>query len=706
MKRRDFLRTGGAIIVSFAFDGALPNTSSAQISDLGKPVDPREVDSFLAIHADGSVTIYTSKVDVGTGLRIAMSQMVAEELDIPVDRVTVVEGDTAITPNHGGTGGSTGIPQGGVELRRAAATARQALMKLGAQPGTNIGALAGGKRLNLKVDPNAPLKDPKTYTIVGRPILRPDVPDKCTGRNVYVQDFSLPGMLHGRVIHPPSIGAKLMSLDESSIRTIPGARVVRIQNFLGIVAPDEWAAIRAAKELKVTWTEEQGLPGSDNLDRHVRESVPDHDETIVNKGDPAAALPGTTRQLSALYVWPIQSHASLGPSCAVADVRSEGTTIWTASQGPHGMRANFSRIFGIPEDKLRVIFLDGSGSYGGNGNDDAAADALLLSRAIGKPVRVQWMREDEHAWDPKGPPQVLEIRGGLDNDNRIAAWETHMWLPMNIQGNRPLVSVDGAGITQPHGQGAGLMSQNGDPPYAASNVRVVVHYLKGTPLRPSNLRAPGKVANVFAVESFTDELAAAAGVDAVEFRLRGLTDPRALDVIKRAAEMIGWEGRPSPNRRPITGNVLTGRGFAYARYKQAENYVAIAMEVAVDRNTGKINVRRIACAHDGGLIVNPDGLRNQIEGSILQTLGRALHEEVKFDRSRVTSVDWASYPILSFPDVPSLDVALIDRPALPPLGAGEASTAPVAAAVANAVFDATGIRLRRVPLRLEVPVRG
>ena len=706
MKRRDFLRTGGAIIVSFAFDGALPNTSSAQISDLGKPVDPREVDSFLAIHRDGSVTIYTSKVDVGTGLRIAMSQMVAEELDIPVDRVTVVEGDTAITPNHGGTGGSTGIPQGGVELRRAAATARQALMKLGAQPGTNIGALAGGKRLNLKVDPNAPLKDPKTYTIVGRPILRPDVPDKCTGRNVYVQDFSLPGMLHGRVIHPPSIGAKLMSLDESSIRTIPGARVVRIQNFLGIVAPDEWAAIRTAKELKVTWTEEQGLPGSDNLDRHVRESVPDHDETIVNKGDPAAALPGTTKQLSALYAWPIQSHASLGPSCAVADVRPEGTTIWTASQGPHGMRANFSRIFGIPEDKLRVIFLDGSGSYGGNGNDDAAADALLLSRAIGKPVRVQWMREDEHAWDPKGPPQVLEIRGGLDNDNRIAAWETHMWLPMNIQGNRPLVSVDEAGITQPHGQGAGLMSQNGDPPYAASNVRVVVHYLKGTPLRPSNLRAPGKVANVFAVESFTDELAAAAGVDAVEFRLRGLTDPRALDVIKGAAEMIGWEGRPSPNRRPINGNVLTGRGFAYARYKQAENYVAIAMEVAVDRNTGKINVRRIACAHDGGLIVNPDGLRNQIEGSILQTLGRALHEEVKFDRSRVTSVDWASYPILSFPDVPSLDVALIDRPALPPLGAGEASTAPVAAAVANAVFDATGIRLRRVPLRLEVPLRG
>jgi nicotinate dehydrogenase subunit B len=704
MKRRDFLRTGGAIIVSFAFDAALPEVGSTQ-ADLGKPVDPREVDSFLAVHTDGTVTVYTSKVDVGTGLRIAMSQMVAEELDIPVERITIVEGDTALTPNQGGTGGSTGIPQGGVELRRAAATARQALLKLGAQPGTNIGALVGGKRLNLKVDPNAPLKDPKTYTVVGKPLLRPDVPDKCTGRNVYVQDFSLPGMLHGRVIRPPSIGAKLMSVDESSIRTIPDVRVVRIQNFLGVVAPDEWAAIRAAKELKTTWSEWEGLPGSEDLDRHVRNSALDRDETIVNKGDPATALPRTAKQLSALYVWPFQSHASLGPSCAVADARPEGTTIWTSSQGTYGMRTSFSRIFGIPEDKLRVIFLDGSGSYGGNGNDDAAAEALVLSRAVGKPVRVQWMREDEHAWDPKGPPQVLELRGGIDAENRITGWETQMWLPMNIQGNRPLVSVDAAGITQPHGQGAGLMSQNGDPPYAASNVRVVVHWLKSTPLRPSNLRAPGKVANVFAVESFTDELAAAAGLDPIEFRLKGLTDPRAIDVIKRAAEMIGWEGRPSPNRRTAS-KVLTGRGFAYVRYKQAENYVAIAMEVAVDRATGKIKVRRVTCAHDGGLIINPDGLRNQIEGSILQTLSRTLHEEVKFDRSRVTSVDWVSYPILSLPEVPSVEVALIDRPTLPPLGAGEASTAPVAAALANAVFDATGVRLRRVPLRLEAPLQG
>ena len=701
MNRRDFLRTRSVVLVTFTFGPTMSETTTAQNTSVGKPVDPREVDSFLAIHGDGSVTIYTSKVDVGTGLSIAMTQIVAEELGVPVDRISVVEGDTALTPDQGGTGGSTGITRGGAELRQAAATARQALLKLGVNADmTNIGTVAGGKRLDLKIDAKAPLRDPSSYKIVGKPILRPDVPKKCTGTNVYLQDFSVPGMLHGRVIRPPSLGAKLISVDEASIRSIPDVRVVRIQNFLAVVANDEWAAVRAAKVLTAAWSESQTLPGSDMLDRFVRATAIERDETIVNRGDPSTASPSAAKQLSATYWWPFQSHGSLGPSCAVVDFRPEGTTIWTASQGPHGLRANFARVFGIPEDKLRVIFLDGSGSYGSNGNDDAAADALLLSRAVGKPVRVQWMREDELAWDPKGPPQLLDIRGGLDADSRIAAWETQMWLPANVQGSRPLLAADDAGIAQTHGRGAGQISQNGDPPYASANVKVVVHWLKETPLRLSNLRAPGKIANVFAVESFTDELAAAAGVDPIEFRLRGLTDSRAIDVIKRATEMIGWESRPSPNPRPQSGNVRVGRGMAYMRYKQMENYVAMAMEVAVDRSTGKINVRRITCAHDCGLVINPDGLRNQIEGCILQTLGRTLHEETTFDRSRVTSVDWKSYPILSFPQVPSVDVALIDRPTLPPMGAGEAATAPVAAALANAIFDATGVRLRRVPLKL------
>jgi nicotinate dehydrogenase subunit B len=721
VSRRGFLRAAGGIVVSFASGAVMPQWTGAQGSatDLGKPLDPNEVDSFLAIHADGSVTLYTSRVDVGTGLRTAMSQIAAEELGVPVERFTVVEGDTALTPNHGGTGGSSGIPVGAKRVREAAATARQALLHLGAEhlnrpateltiadgvvkplaggSGVGIATLIAGKQLDLKIDAKAPLKDPAQYTVVGKAILRPDVPAKATGRNVFMQDLVVPGMLHGRVIRPLAIGAKLISVDESSIRNLPGVSVVRIENFLGVVSSDEWAAVRAASELKAKWSEWQGLPGSDDLERHVRDSAVDHDEVLVNKGDAAAALQTAAKQLSATYSWPYQSHASLGPSCAVADVRDDGATLWTSTQGTYGLRNNLARIFSLPEEKLRVIFLDGAGSYGGNGNDDAAADAFLLSRNMKRPVRVQWMRQDENGWDPKGPPQYLSLRGGLDAQGRMVSWETQMWLPKNIPGNRALLGVDAAGISQDHGQGAGLMTMNSDPSYACPNTRVVVHYLADSALRISNLRAPGKIANVFASESFADEMAAAAGIDAVEFRLRRLTDPRAIVVLKRAAEMMGWQARPSPNAQAAQGNLLVGRGVAYMQYKQRENYIALAMEVAVDRASGGIEVRRVTCAHDCGLIVNPDGLRNQVEGCILQTLSRALHEEVTFDHSRVTSVDWSSYPILRFPEVPRVEVVLIDRPEIPPVGAGEAATAPVAAALANAVFDATGVRLRTVP---------
>ena len=499
------------------------------------------------------------------------------------------------------------------------------------------------------------------------------------------------------MIRPPALGAKLLSVDESSIREIPDVRVVRAESFLAVVSSDEWAAVRAARELKATWSEWQGLPGSDGLDRYLRGSSVERDEAIMNRGDAAAALPGAAKQLAATYYWPFQSHGSLGPSCAVADVRADGATVWSASQGTHGLRTTLARTFGIPVEKLRVIYMDGAGSYGTNGTDDVAADALLLSRTVGRPVRVQWMRADEHGWDPKGPPQLLDLRAGLDAEGRIVAWETQMWLPVAVPGSRPFLAADAAAIMQQRGQNAGLLSQNADPPYAAANVRVVSHWLKEAPLRLSNLRAPGKIANAFAVESFTDEIAAAAGVDPFTFRVRGLTDPRALDVLKRAAEMFGWQVRPSPNPQAGQGKLLTGRGLAYVRYKQSENYVAIAMEVAVDRATGEVHVRRVTCAHDCGLVINPDSLRNQIEGNILQTLSRSLHEEVKFDRSRVTSVDWASYPILRFPEAPAVEVALLDHPELPPLGAGEAAAAPVAAALGNAIFDATGVRLRTVP---------
>jgi CO/xanthine dehydrogenase Mo-binding subunit len=724
LTRRDLLKAGGAIVVSFAF-AAMPRRAAAQAGASagagGRPLDAGEVDGLLAIHADGSVTLYTSKVDVGTGVRIAFAQMAAEELGVAPSRVSVIEGDTATCPDQGGTGGSTGLVRGGTEIRAAAATARRALLQMGAAQlnrpagdltiadgqvrpraggaGVGIGTLIGDRRFAMKVDRNAPLTPPSQHLAIGKPLLRPDVPAKCTGRHVYVQDFTLPGMLHGRIVRPPAIGATLVSVDESSLRGIPDVRVVRVGHFLAVAAKDEWAAVRAATALKATWSPaSETLPGHEGLDRFSRNAPLERDQEIVSKGDAKGAARGAAKTLSATYFWPFQSHASLGPSCAVADVRADGTaTVWSASQGTHGLRANLAKVFGIPQDKLRVVFLDGSGSYGTNGGDHVAADALLLSKTIGQPVRVQWMRHDEHGWDPKGPQQLLDVRGALDAGGRIVAWETEMWVPNAAPGARALLSADAAGMQQEHGTGSGAITQNGDPPYAVENVRVVAHLIKDTPLQLSNLRAPGKIANVFAVEGFTDELAAAAGADPVEFRLKRLSDPRAIDAITRTASAFRWDARTSPNPRAKQGNVLVGRGIAYMRYKQMENYVAMAMEVAVNPSTGQIQVRRVTCAHDCGLIVNPDGLRNQVEGCIVQTLSRALHEEVTFDRSRVTSVDWVSYPILRFPEAPAVEVILIDRPNEPLVGAGEAATAPVAAALANAVFDATGVRLRTVP---------
>jgi len=736
MNRRDWLKTTGGLVVGFTFSG-LPafGGQTTPLSNDGRPLDPREVDSFLSIHADGTVTVYTSKVDVGTGMRIAIAQMAAEELGVDTSRITVVDGDTARCPNTGGTGGSTGLTRGGTAVRQAAATARQALLGLAAtrlkrpvadltivagevRPaaggrgirGIGIGALVGGRRLALPVDAKAPLVPPSRYARVGQSPARPDVPAKCTGRYQYIQDFTVPGMLHGRVIRPPAIGATLVSVDEASLAQFPGVRVVRIESFLAVVAADEWAALRAARELRATWTDWRGLPGHDNLERYLRDGVVERDQAIVNRGPSGpigdadqsgaaleAALASAKMTMAATYFWPCQSHASLAPSCAVADIRGDAATIWTSSQTTYGLRATLSRVFGLVPENVRVVFVEGSGSYGTNGADHAAADAVLLSKTIGKPVRVQWSRQDEHGWDPKGPQQLLDLRAGLDAAGRIVGWDTQMWIPSNRRGARILLAAQSAGIQQDSGRDAAAVFENGDPPYAADHVRVLAHWMRDTPLNPSNLRAPGKPANVFAVESFTDEIAAALGIDALEFRTARLTDPRALEALARASKVFGWQPRPSPNLAAPVKGLLVGRGMAYTRYKQSENYVATFMEVAVDPQSGRMLVRRVVCAHDCGLVVNPDALRNQIEGGIVQTLSRALHEEVQFDESRVTSVDWSTYPILTFPEAPSVEVILIARPEQPLWGAGEASTVPVAAALGNAVFDATGVRLRRVP---------
>jgi CO/xanthine dehydrogenase Mo-binding subunit len=716
LSRRDFIKAGSALVVGFSLTGAAAGQQIAAAERaIGKTLDPNEVDGFLAISADGGVTIYCGKVDLGQGLRIAIRQMVAEELGCGLDRIEMVEGDTALTPDQGPTAGSTGVMRGGVQMRQAAATAREALLGLAAErlgknrteleiainevrpksggAGIRFGALVGDRHFGLKVDPKAPLKDPATYAVVGKPLPRPDVPAKVTGRHRFVHDIVLDGMMHGSVIRPPGVGAKLVEVDEASIRSIPGARVVRLNDFLGVVAGSEWDAMSAARALKVRWSESATLIGDAAVRTWMRAGPFESDEALVSRGDAKGALAGAGRRLTAEYYWPMQSHASMGPSCAIADVRDGKALIWSASQSTHRFRGTIARLLGLSRDAVRVIYVDGAGCYGMNGHDDAAADAALLARATAKPVRVQWTRQDELGWDPKGPPQLLSLQGALDEQGKIAAWRTEMWLPKATANlpNIPLLGPEAAGMSQTPGISTGLIFQNGNPPYAVANQEVVVHWLKDSPLRPSNLRAPGKIANGFAVESFTDELAAAARRDALEFRLAGLSDPRGIEVLKRAAALIDWQPRPSP------GPGGTGRGIAYLHYKNNETYVAMAMKVDVNKTSGTIRVRRVGCAHDCGLVINPDALKAQIEGAIVQTLSRAMYEEVKFDRAHVTSVDFASYPILRFPDAPQIAIELVLRPSEPPLGGGEAASTPVAAARANAVFDAAGARLRTVP---------
>ncbi|MES2940830.1 MAG: molybdopterin cofactor-binding domain-containing protein [Pseudomonadota bacterium] len=717
LSRRELLK-GSACVVGFSLLGLPAHGQEA----LSKPLALNEVDSFLALRRDGSVVIYSGKVDLGTGHRIAMRQMVGEELSLPVARIALVEGDSALTPNQGPTAGSTGVMRGGVELRQAAASMREALLalgaeRLGAQPGAlaladgwiragdgrtlAAGELAGDRPLKVAMNPKAPLKDPKQYTQVGSSLPRPDIPAKVTGQHLYVHDFTLPGMLHARVVRPPAVGARVLGIDEASVARLPGVRVVRVQDFVAVAAADEWAAIRAARELKVQWSEGTGLVGHDKVVDWARRGPFIAEETLIDKGDAARldALGAAAAQpLVATYAWPLQSHGSMGPSCAVADVKADGATVWTASQGSHRLAQSCAAALGLPPAKVRAIYLDGAGCYGMNGSDDATVEAAMVSKALGRPVRVQWSRQDELGWDPKGPPQLLELRGSVTPQGGIDAWSTTMWVPRATANLAwiPLLSPQAAGLPQPKGQSTGLVSQNGDPPYAANAVRVHVRWLEGAPLRPSNIRAPGKVANCFAVESFTDELAARAGADPLQFRLQALSQPRGREVVERLAKLMQWQPRHSSGSGPA--GVARGRGMAY---KHNETFVAMGMEVEVDRASGAVRVLRVACVHDCGLMVNPDAVRAQVEGNILQTLSRTLHEETRFDTRGVTSVDWASYPLLRYPEVPRLDIELVQRTDQPPLGAGEAASAPVPAALANAVFDATGVRLRTVPFTRE-----
>ncbi len=516
LSRRDMLK-GGALVVGFALAGPLPE-AFAQSGGTGKTLAPDEVDAFLAIDDSGGVTVYSGKVDLGTGVRTALTQIVAEELDVPMTRVNVIEGDTALTPDQGPTYGSLSIQNGGVQLRQAAATARQALLQAAAQ---RLGAAAdrltieggvitapdgkrvayedliGGKSFALKLDKAAPLKQPKDYKLVGASVARLDIPAKVTGQFTYMQDFRVPGMLHGRVVRPPAIGATLESVDERSVR-LEGARVVREGNFLGVVAETEWNAITAMRQLQARWSAWAGLPEQSKLWDHVRASAVAKDDITSNTGDAPAALAQGAKMLKASYDFTIHTHGSIGPSCAIAEFRDGKLTCWTASQATHSLRKQLAAMLGMPDGDVRAIYVEGSGCYGRNGHEDAAADAALLARAVGKPVRVQWMREDEHGWDPKGPPTLMDLEAALDASGNVAAWSSTLFVPQGAAGTVKLVAAELAGLPHETSMAPGNIIQNSAIPYDFPNIRTMAHRLAETPFRPSWIRTPGRLQNTFA----------------------------------------------------------------------------------------------------------------------------------------------------------------------------------------------------------------
>jgi len=738
ISRREYLKSTGALIVSFSFSGPVSRALAQAAAPGSMEPDATSLDSWLAVSPDGSVTVFTSKVDLGTGVITALAQIVAEELDVAFKQIRMDVGDTAKTIDQFSTVGSRTIERGGPQLRQAAAAARLELLKLAStrfdapvekltvndgvvsvlnSPGKKIsyGDLVGGRRFNtkitasgtgwdLKVAPEVRAKDPKEYRIVGTSVPRTDLPPKFTGEFTYAQDVRIPGMLHGRVVRPPVVNSKPQSVDENSIKNISGViKIVQEGNFLGVVAETEWAAIRAAKELKVTWSAPTTkLPANpDELYAYLKNTKSFRDQLATDKGNPETAISQASKKFEATYRWPFQLHGMIGPSCAVADVHGDKATIWTGTQGPFRTRKSVADLLGLPEKNIRVIYCEGSGCYGRLSTDDAPEDAALMSRAVDKPVRVQWMREDEHGWEPKGPAQLLTVRAGVDADGKVTAWDfmdrSFPWT--ESQGN-PLLASKQAG-RKAAGQGNSNGTGGGGDIYAFENQKVVAAGIPWlhpdpTPLRTSNLRAPGELARCFASESFMDEIASSQGVDSVQFRLKYMSgNKRATEALLAAAKKAEWKERTSPGTA-ASGSKATGRGVAMGN--RGNTITAAIAEVEVDKSNGKVAVKRVTLVHDCGLIVNPDGLKNQIEGNVIQGVSRTLMEEVQFDAYGVKNLDWASYPIITFGEIPDVEIVLINRPEMPALGGGEPSIVVVPPAIANAIFDAVGVRLREIPL--------
>jgi nicotinate dehydrogenase subunit B len=694
-------------------------------------------ETFIKITADRGVTAYNGHVDLGTGIRTALGQIVAEELDVSFARVVVVLGDTTRVPNQGPTIASETIQITAVPLRKAAAQARQFLLARAAErlelPADDLtiedglvrghdnrsvsyDELIAGNTIRLELADDVVVKAVDAYSIVGQSVPRVDLPAKATGELVYVHDVRVPGMLHGRVVRPPYagvdagafVGTSLIAVDEASVRHIPGlVAVVRIGDFVGVVAEREENAIKAAAQLKVSWKPTPTLPDLGDIETALRAN-PSTPRTLIDKGDVEAAIAGAAKPMQRTYVWPYQMHGSIGPSCAVADVGDHGIRVWSGTQNPHVLRADLALLADRPEAMIEVIRMEAAGCYGRNCADDVSADALLLSRAVGRPVRVQLTREQEHAWEPKGTAQLMDVRGGLNADGSVAGYDFSTRYPSN---GAPTLALLLTGKVAPVAEVFEMGDRTAIPPYDYEHLRVVANDMPPI-VRASWLRGVSALPNTFAHESYIDELATEAGVDPIEYRLRYLKDPRAVDLVQAVAERAGWQPRPLWQAPAAEGDIVRGRGFAYALYVHSKfpgfgaAWSAWVADVAVNKATGDVSVTRVVAGQDSGLMINPDGVRHQIHGNVIQSTSRALMEQVSFDRNAVTSREWGAYPIIKFPDLPKIDVLMLPRQDQPPLGVGESASVPSAAAIANAIFDATGVRFREPPFTPERILEG
>jgi CO/xanthine dehydrogenase Mo-binding subunit len=755
--RRSFLKGSGALVVAFSSSGVVDTLGRAFAQGINGS-GSAQLDSWIAIGRDGLVTAYTGKCEFGQGLYTAQLQLVAEEVGVPMNRIRLVQCDTSVTPDQGTTSGQQSHPSNfnHANLALAGATAREALIRLAAtklgSPASDLiardgvvalrsnpsrtiayGELIGGQRFNLQLDKAARRKHPREWTVLGTSVPRVEMRDMVTGRFEFVHNVKVPGMLHGCVVRPPEVGATVGSVDESSVRDLPGiVRVVVKGNFVGVVAQKPWQAIQAAERLKVNWTRGPSLSPQADLYSGLRKQ-PARDTLLVDSGDVDARLASASTVLRSTYLHPYQMHGSIGSSCAVADVQGDTATLWSATQSVYPTRNTSAMLLGLKAESVRVVYVRGAGCYGINGADTVTYDAALLSQAVGRPVRVQLSRKDEMAWENYGNAFVIDQRVAVDASGSISVWDYEAWSA--ARGGRPGYNNPGNVVTgflagansaafaprtpapppnTPLDNGFNtapsyIAGRGGDSAQGAGVIRSerVLSHRVLSPFFTGPLRAPERLQNTFAHECFMDEVAAHVKADPVEYRLRHLSHARLSAAIRAAAKAANWEQRPSPRPgRQRTGRV-TGRGISCVCYEGDNGYVAMIADVAVDWNTGRIDVTRLVVAQDSGPISNPDGMRNQIEGGTLQGISRALGEEVTWDDRKITSVDWRTYhslPVGFAP--PAMEIVLLNEIEFEACGSGEASITIVAPAIGNAVFDATGVRLREVPFTPERVLRA